>query len=97
MTPEAEKQLKIAQELARAGIVAFPCGSHKKPVCWWKSQATNDPDALAQLWKDAWQDPVLIGVPTGAKNDIAVLDLDKPASDPWLMAMVIGFPSPAST
>src|SRR6188474_3286742 len=86
MSPAAAQALDASLELGKAGIVNFPAGGNKLPACRWGGEATADTALLPQLWAKAWRDPILIGVPTGPKNGIAVLDLDNPESDDWLKA-----------
>ncbi|NHN93871.1 bifunctional DNA primase/polymerase [Acetobacter sicerae] len=63
-----------AVKLARGGLVVFPCCEDKRPTCKWGDVASNDPSAVAMLWR-TYPGP-LIGVVTGAASDFDVLDLD---------------------
>lgn len=64
-----------AINLARAGYPVFPCGSDKRPlVAGGYQAATADLDQIAAWWHQ-WP-AALIGVPTGQRTGIHVLDLD---------------------
>ena len=63
-----------AVKLARGGLVVFPCCEDKRPTCKWGDVASNDPSAVAMLWR-TYPGP-LVGVVTGAVSGFDVLDLD---------------------
>jgi hypothetical protein len=73
---------RMAQTLARTcGYAVFPCGENKKPTRpkaeggEGVKDASTDPEAIAFLWHN-WAGP-LIGVATGERSNLAVLDCDK--------------------
>jgi hypothetical protein len=61
----------------------FPCRSDKRPTSpHGFKDASAEPDEIARLWS-LYYGP-LIGVPTGAANDIAVIDVDpRHGGDRW--------------
>jgi hypothetical protein len=72
----APTMLKAAQAYARRGIPVFPCEpGAKRPLTrnghW---DATTDPRAIGQWWK-RWPS-ANVGVPTGKKSGVVVLDVD---------------------
>ena len=77
--------LTAARTLVRMGYFCFPCGRHKRPTCPHGFQdAVVDPDQLEDLWHR--HPGQLVGVATGAKSGISVLDIDKkhrPAHEWW--------------
>jgi hypothetical protein len=77
--------LTAARTLVRMGYFCFPCGQHKRPTCPHGFQdAVVDPDQLEELWHR--HPGTLVGVATGAKSGISVLDIDKkhrPAHEWW--------------
>lgn len=66
----------LAIQLAkRRGYAVFPCNADKRPTLKdWPNMASNQPLAVARLWV-AHGGP-LIGVATGVKSGIDVLDFD---------------------
>ncbi len=74
--PMAQEACRLAQNLARnCGYAVFPCHIDKTPATLhgFKDAAT-DPDAIAELWR-LYPGP-LIGVATGQRSAIDVLDID---------------------
>jgi hypothetical protein len=54
---------------------AFPCWDNKKPACTnGHDDATSDPDKLRVLWQA--HPGTLVGVPTGARSGLFVVDVD---------------------
>jgi hypothetical protein len=74
----------IALQLAARGIPVFPCNNEKEPTCkrGFKA-AVTDAAAIDRLWH---RNPgPLVGVPTGARSGVDVLDFDpKHGGDAWL-------------
>ena len=74
---------QVALELAGAGFAVFPCRpaqegdrEPKTPrVKEWPAAATRDPDQI-RAWWGKWPDSIP-GLPTGSRNGLAVLDLDR--------------------
>lgn len=69
----------IATELARAGFAVFPIcdwgdGDGLKPIKNWPERASTDASRIAAWWA-TWPD-ACVGLATGDKNGVAVLDLD---------------------
>jgi Bifunctional DNA primase/polymerase, N-terminal len=66
----------LAQNLARnCGYAVFPCGDDKRPLLKeWPQRAASDADAIAALWRH--HPGPLIGIITGARSNLSVLDLD---------------------
>ncbi len=81
MTAAWSEVALLAIRLARARRWAvFPCAQDKRPtVKDWPNRASNQPLAIAQLWQ-AHPGP-LIGVATGARSGIDVLDFDVKHND----------------
>ena len=79
---------RLAQNLAKnCGYATFPCNAGKSPTCTnGFKDASTDPAAIDDLWR-RWPAP-LIGVATGERSDLAVLDVDtyRPAAAAWLAA-----------
>jgi hypothetical protein len=76
MTADTSEVCRLAQNLARnCGYAVFPCGDDKRPMLkGWPDRASTDPDAIAKLWRD--HPGPLIGVVTGQRSNISVLDVD---------------------
>jgi hypothetical protein len=78
-----QPNLQVALDLAAAGFAVFPCrpaqeGEHKPKtprVKEWPAAATRDPDQIRAWWRK-WPDSIP-GLPTGSRNGLAVLDLDR--------------------
>jgi Bifunctional DNA primase/polymerase, N-terminal len=76
-TPKA-----AALSLAGRGIPVFPCKPDKGPHYWKPTlehghvDATTDPELIAEWW-DRWPE-ALIGMPTGSRSGVWVLDEDRP-------------------
>lgn len=67
--------LQAALELATSGKPGFPCGADKRPLTMHGfKDASTDPEQI-RLWWKKWPD-ALIGIPTGTKTGIFVLDVD---------------------
>ena len=78
--------LKAALAYARRGVPVFPCQpGAKRPLTlnghW---DATKDPHAIEQWWK-RWPS-ANVGVPTGKKSGIVVLDVDVTTGGPKSLA-----------
>jgi hypothetical protein len=77
----AEEAARLAVNLARnCGYAVFPCGENKKPVrpkhlggSGYK-EASTDPDRISWLWKHF--PGSLIGIATGERSGVSVLDVD---------------------
>jgi hypothetical protein len=76
MTDAEQEALRLAINLARSSSYAvFPCGDDKRPtVKDWPNRASTDPDAIARTWRD--HPGPLIGVVTGPRSGVSVLDID---------------------
>jgi len=75
--------LAQALRLARDGFHVLPCRSNKSPACKrGLHEASTDPDKVAQLF-DGYG-VALIGVRTGFKSGVAVLDLNGEPGLAWL-------------
>jgi hypothetical protein len=74
--PDVDDVRRMAINLARNSAYAvFPCRSDKTPACpHGFHDAATDPDRLTHLWAN-WPGE-LIGVATGARSNLAVLDVD---------------------
>lgn len=78
-----KKALKLANKtgwrLFPVGIVAQSGGkTNKRPLCKWKSEASNTPEGIKALWqRNAY---AAIGVATGAENGLYVVDVDDPCA-----------------
>lgn len=74
--PEVSEVTTLAAALVcNCGWRVFPCHGYKRPACpHGFKNASNDPDAIADLWR-RFPGP-LIGVATGAASGIDVLDFD---------------------
>lgn len=88
VTPADADTVTLAVALARnCGYAVFPCGDDKRPMLkGWPERASTDPAAIFRLWH---QHPgPLIGIVTGERSGIDVLDLDvkQPTSSIWWRA-----------
>jgi hypothetical protein len=88
--------LKAALAYARRGVPVFPCEtSAKRPLTrnghW---DATTDPHAIERWWK-RWPS-ANVGVPTGEKSGVVVLDVDVDDGGPESLARLerVGVPVP---
>jgi len=81
MNIPATTLLSAAIEYAKKGIPVFPLApTAKTPVVKWGTEATTDLDIITGWWT---QNPAFnIGLVTGAKSGIAVIDFDTEAA--WL-------------
>jgi hypothetical protein len=61
--------------MARAGFVLFPVDPSKRARVKWKAEATSDESKIRRWWRK-WPDSG-IGFPTGERNGVSILDLDK--------------------
>jgi len=76
-----KKALKLAE---KTGWRVFPVGivsqaggkTNKRPLCKWKSEASNTPEGIKALWRR--NSYAAIGVATGAENGLYVIDVDDP-------------------
>jgi hypothetical protein len=66
--------VNVAIDLARSGLPVFPCAADKRPKVRWKEAATNDATAIGHLWQQHYA--ALVGLPTGARSGLFVIDLD---------------------
>lgn len=77
-TPETDnitESLRLARSLAADGFAVFPCKPTKGPYTRHGfKDATTDLDRLTAWWRK-WPDAIP-GLPTGAVNGVAVVDLD---------------------
>jgi hypothetical protein len=84
--------VETALLIAADGLDVFPCGSDKRPLTdSGFHDASRDPEKI-RLW---FRNPgaKLIGVPTGAKTGIDVLDMDpRHGSDEWRRANIHRLP-----
>ena len=77
------QNLQVALDLAGAGFAVFPCrpgqeGDHKAKTPRVKERpaaATRDSEMIRAWWRK-WPDS-MPGLPTGSRNSLAVLDLDR--------------------
>jgi hypothetical protein len=78
--------MNVVDLACRLGYPVFPCAEDKTPVCkHGYLDAVEDETRIRQLWR-IWPGP-LIGVPTGDRTDLAVLDIDlvkHPEAGRWL-------------
>jgi hypothetical protein len=88
MIPAPEEALRCAINLARnSGYAVFPCGEDKRPtLSRWPARASTDPQAIWKLWNE--RPGPLIGVVTGPRSGISVLDIDPkhPEAGRWWRA-----------
>ena len=87
--------LKAALAYAKRGVPVFPCEpGAKRPLThnghW---DATTDPRAIERWWK-RWP-TANVGVPTGKKSGLAVLDVDLGSDGPKSLAKLEGASVPA--
>jgi hypothetical protein len=67
-----DQAIQIAQE---HGLKIIACGEDKAPIHkGWRDKATSDPDEIREMFSDPRA--ALVGVPTGAANDLLVFDID---------------------
>jgi hypothetical protein len=71
----------LAQNLARnTGYAVFPVRPDKLPALRrWPERASRDPDQIAALWRS--HPAPLIGIVTGSRSGISVLDVDRKHAD----------------
>lgn len=68
-------QLEVALSYAKRGLPVFPCNEEKRPkVAGGFHSATTDEQQVKEWWT-RWPD-ALIGLPTGSKTGVMVLDVD---------------------
>jgi hypothetical protein len=67
---------RLAQNTARnCGYAVFPCTEDKRPtLTGWQQRASTDADAIAELWRE--RPGPLIGIVTGKRSGVDVLDVD---------------------
>lgn len=58
----------------RNGYPVFPCGPNKKPLVKWSREATMDLKQI-EVWWTRWPS-AMIGIPTGARSGLFVVDID---------------------
>jgi hypothetical protein len=87
---EQRSLLNIAAlEYARNGIPVFPIRPKGKiPAVRWGTEATTDPEQINLWWSENAE--FNIGIPTGAKSGITVLDFDTPEA--WAFGQTEGIP-----
>src|SRR5262249_23185603 len=75
MQGSCAQALKAALELARSGPPVFPCAHNKKP-CTPRGfyDASADAETVQALWRR--HGGTLVGVRTGERSNLAVLDID---------------------
>ena len=72
----ANNMLERALACAAKGWLIFPCGEDKRPRIKWSEGATNKELEIRRLWR---QFPnALVGVVTGKKSRLYVVDVDNP-------------------
>ncbi|WP_172327847.1 bifunctional DNA primase/polymerase [Mangrovicoccus sp. HB161399] len=64
-----------ALNYAERGRPVFPVGSDKRPLVKWKDGATTNQDQIYDWWQ-RWP-LAMIGMPTGARSGLVVLDIDR--------------------
>jgi hypothetical protein len=76
MNSAAEEAMRCAINLGRnCGYHVFPVGDDKRPaIAGWPERASADPEAIWRLWHE--RPGSLIGVVTGARSGVSVLDVD---------------------
>jgi hypothetical protein len=77
VTAAQDDVCRLAQNLARnCGYAVFPCNDDKTPACpHGFKNASTEPDRITRLWRD--HPGPLIGVVTGPRSGISVLDIDQ--------------------
>jgi hypothetical protein len=89
MKKTRKQNLDVALALACAGLSVFPCRPDKTPLVKWRDAATSDCAQIKRWWMK-FPDAVP-GLPTGAVNGVAVLDLDaKDGKDGIAAAQALG-------
>lgn len=70
------------QFYVRHGLAIFPCQA-KKPLCKnGLKDATTDEATIREMWTK-WP-KAQVGLPTGARNHLVVVDIDGPAGSEWV-------------
>ncbi|MCE5209891.1 MAG: bifunctional DNA primase/polymerase, partial [Chloroflexi bacterium] len=64
--------IELTQTLARRGWFVFPCKPDKTPLCNWKTESTNKPNAVKQWTKNP---TILIGI-NCEQSGIFAIDID---------------------
>lgn len=72
---EGSPTLDAALDYAAKGIPVFPCKPDKRPYIGGGFHAAVTDEGTIRSWWQQWPD-ALIGVPTGPRSGIAVLDID---------------------
>ena len=84
--------VETALAIAATGIPVFPCNTDKKPLTerGFKN-ASTDPDSIRKWFRNP--EAKLIGVPTGERSDVDIMDLDpRHGSDAWREANIANLP-----
>src|SRR5690242_4289138 len=73
--------IELALGIVALGFPVFPCGANKRPAIgegerWGHGfhDATTDPDTVRAMFSR--ENAVLVGVPTGPRSGIVVVDVD---------------------
>lgn len=64
-----------ALDYAAKGYPVFPVGQDKRPRVKWKEGATTDAETIRDWWR-RWP-LAMIGMPTGERSGVVVLDIDR--------------------
>jgi len=62
-------------QMARDGLLVFPCGGNKQPLTPHGFKDASSDESIIREWWSRWPDAG-IGIPTGKINNIIVLDID---------------------
>lgn len=83
--------LAYAVNLATSGVLVFPCTADKRPLtCHGFQDASADPEQVGAWWGE-WPH-ALIGIPTGQRTRLLVLDIDrKNGKDGYKSLQALGF------
>lgn len=67
--------IRAALAYAAKGYPVFPVGQNKRPLVRWKEGATTDVETILDWWR-RWP-LAMIGMPTGKRSGVVVLDIDR--------------------